>query len=115
MAALEYIGMVGTQHQINFLADGDRPVLEIYVDAPDTDLDKDRVIHIKGVGKPLDDMQSTHGITRLMLIAEPTKADEVIPDGLKIVPNLELVALYVIPRIHTLMARVYVPKGVTEG
>lgn len=111
MAGFAYVGENAGSHLFHFLADGDRPVLEIYVDVKDlTDFNTDLPIYINGVGRPLDDRQITKGITRLTMVEGPEDSDG-LPSGVQIVPDPRLVAVYVIERIHTLMARVYVPKA----
>lgn len=111
MAGLAYVGENAGSHLFHFLADGDRPVLEIYVDVKDTtDMDAELPIYINGVGKPLDDRQATKGVTKLAMIESPADADG-IPSGIMVIPDLRFVAIYVVERIHTLMARVYVPKA----
>lgn len=115
MAGLAYVGENAGSHLFHFLADGDRPVLEIYVDVKDiTDMTADLPIYINGVGRPLDDRQITKGLARLTMVESPADADG-IPTGIMIVPDPRLVAIYVVERIHTLMARVYVPKTDAEG
>lgn len=116
MAGLAYVGEknAGT-HLFHFLADGDRPVLEIYVDVKNTtDMDAELPIYINGVGKPMSDRQITKGLTRLTIIESGT-SDTEVPSGIMIIPDMRYIAIYVIERVHTLMARVYVPKDITEG
>lgn len=111
MAGLAYVGENSGSHLFHFLADGDRPVLEIYVDVKDTtDFEAELPIYINGVGRPLDDRQVTKGVTKLTMVEGPATGDTEVPDGVMIVPDPRFVALYVVERIHTLMARVYVPK-----
>ena len=111
MAGLLYVGETAGSHLFHFLADGDRPVLEIYVDVKDlTDFEAELPIYINGVGKPLDDRQITKGVTKLTMVEGPSDSDSEAPSGVMIVPDPRYVALYVVERIHTLMARVYVPK-----
>lgn len=116
MAGIMYVGENAGSHLFHFLADGDRPVLEIYVDVKDvTDFEADLPIYINGVGRPLDDRQITKGLTRLTMALSPSTDDTDVPDGMQIVPDPRLIAIYVVERIHTLMARVYVPKQDAEG
>ena len=115
MAGLAYVGENAGSHLFHFLADGDRPVLEIYVDVKNpTDMEAELPIYINGVGRPLDDRQITRGVTKLAMVESPPTDDTEVPSGIMVIPDLRYVAVYVVERIHTLMARVYVPKQ-TEG
>lgn len=116
MAGIAYVGENAGSHLFHFLADGDRPVLEIYVDVKDaTDFEAELPIYINGVGHPLDNRQITKGLTKLVMMGSPSTDDTDVPDGVQIVPDPRYVAIYVVERIHTLMARVYVPKQDAEG
>lgn len=107
---ITYVGANGSDHLFHFLADGDRPVLEIYVDEnAASNSDKPNLpIRINGVGHPLDNVQVTKGLTH----AEPVHAVKDGQDGIELHICVGCLASYVLPRIVTLMARVYVPTVV---
>lgn len=106
-----YVGASGTDHLIHFLADGDRPILEIYVDEKDVVDEQDGQqmlrIRINGIGRPLDDIQPTRGTTHTL-----AKIDE---NGVETRICVTCLARYIVPRIATMLARVYVPKDVTAN
>lgn len=99
---LEYLGVHGGDHVFNGMADGDRPVIVIYVKDSDDD-DEQLPIRINGVGNPPDDVQETHGITHMTA--------EITDDGVTRMPCIKCIAGYMIPRIATMMARVYIPQS----
>lgn len=75
----------------HFLADGDRPVLEVLVDP----YDQIWICGVTGLSIPQVTLGKTHRHS--------------IVDGVEPVICLKSVATYVVPRIATLMARVYCP------
>lgn len=93
---IKHITKNGQRHVFHFLADGNRPVLEIYVDES-TDTDAKLPILINGVGKGPDDIQQTKGTTHADVSGDKTRI------------CMNCLAKYIVPRIATLMARVYVP------
>lgn len=99
---LVHVGKNGNDHLIHFTGDGDRPLLEIYVEEKPNDIDAKLPIRINGVGHPLDNVQVTAGLSHVTV-----SADE---NGVTKSVCLNCIATYVVPRIHTLMGRVYVPK-----
>lgn len=106
MADLRYVGSSDNRHLFHFLADGDRPALEIYVNAKPGE---DKLpIFINAVGAPLDDMQETKGLTHMTSKLD-TDVDGA-PLGVTPLVCINCLAGYIVPRIHTLMTRVYVPK-----
>lgn len=108
---IAYVSVNGTDHKFHFIADGGRPVLEIYVDAKPGDLFLP--IRINAVGAPPDAAQATKGMTVMAHIV--TSEDGDTPDGILSVPDMEPIASYIVPRIATMMARVYVPTSDTDG
>ncbi len=91
MPGFAYVGKHETgMDLIHLLADGDRPVLEVYVNSAGK-------IFVNGVGRPVDDMQLTKGEVHF----HEHEGQEIV------CPNAFM--SYMIPRMHTLMARVYVP------
>lgn len=101
---IKHVSKNGARHTFHYLADGDRPVLVIYVDES-PEADAKLPILINGVGKGPDDIQQTKGVTHA--------AVQVSEDGAKPYICINCLARYVVPRIGTLMARVYVPTEVT--
>lgn len=99
-----HVGVNGSDHLFHLIADGGRPVLEIYVDENDPTY----VIRINAVGASLDNIQSTKGHTHTDL--QYTEDVNGIPDGVKPFICIACIGTYVIGRIPTLMARVYLPK-----
>lgn len=97
---IKHAGQVNGRHQFNILADGNRPVLEIFVDES-ADEGAKLPIFVKGVGKGLDDLQATKGLTHAAV-----KVDE---SGVQVWICANCIVRYVLPRIVTLMARVYLP------
>jgi hypothetical protein len=93
---LRHVNVIGNTHLVQLLADGDRPALDIYVSA------NTGAIRVGRVGAPLDDVQSTLGVTHIQNV--------ITDDGVTQVPCLRCIVSYVGPRVVTLMTRVYVPK-----
>lgn len=100
MVDIIHAGSSGTRHLFYVRADGDRPVLEIYVD--ECAEGAMSPIRVNGVGRPLDDAQLTKGLTHTVINITEQGATPIICVG--------CMARYVGPRVVTLMARVYVPR-----
>ena len=96
----------GIRHIFHIMADGDRPILEIHVDA--TPGAETLPILINAVGAPVENAQRTKGLTVIDSI--PSTDSDGMPTGMTAIPNVMGIASYIVPRIHTMMARVYVPK-----
>jgi hypothetical protein len=110
MDGLAYVGEIDGRHKFHFLADDNRPVLEVYVDLANSKPGVEEMpIYINGVNHPTERMQITKGVTRLVPIASEDL--DGIPQGVTIVPDPELIVKYIVPRTATMMARVYVPKS----
>lgn len=84
---------------IMFYADGDRPIMKAYANEND-DLHQ---IYIKAINVPDAVAQVTLGVANF-----DSKIDE---NGVKKVLDVNSIIEYVVPRIVTLMARLYVPKS----
>lgn len=109
MDGIAYVGETKGRHKFHFLADGDRPVLEVYVDLADTKPGVEEMpIYINGIDFPEQKMQVTKGLTKMIPVAQVD--DDGIPDGVTVVPDPALIVAYIVPRTATMMARVYVPK-----
>jgi hypothetical protein len=92
---MQYVGENAGMFKIYFLADGDRPVLEISV------MKTDGSVKVGRVDGPLDDILATKGMTHIV--------DVITENGASKLPCMNCLAVYVVPRIVTLMARVYAP------
>lgn len=88
-------------HTVIFYADGDRPILKVFVDEND-DLHQ---IYVQAVNAPKSEAQPTKGVAKFVSHVSET--------GVQLLLDPKSVINYVVPRIVTLMARVYVPKNVT--
>lgn len=99
---IKHAGQVNGRHRFDVLADGNRPVLEVFVNES-TDEDARLPIFVKGVGKGLDDLQATKGTTHAVV-----KIDE---SGAQVWICVNCMVRYLVPRLVTLMARVYVPTN----
>jgi hypothetical protein len=119
MPQIDYVGTNLRYDEFHLMADGNsdgsdrRPVLEIYVA-------QDNKIWIAGVEKP-ETFQATNGEVHRHDMDDIAAADPetaMLMDLCGAVHNgicMGALTAYVIPRIATLMARVYVPKvSVTE-
>lgn len=88
----------------HFLADGDRPVLTICVAHDDT-------IWVGPVDCKNWDLQKTKGVIHRHPLDE---SDEILSQAILGVPATNVcsgaIAQYILPRIATMMARVYCPK-----
>jgi hypothetical protein len=105
MDGLEYVGKGENNSDIfHCIADGNRPVLEIAVDVQDN-------IWIGRVGVSGFQMQMTKGKIHRHPLDE---SDEILSQALIGEPPTDVcvdsIAQYIVPRIATMMARVYCPK-----
>lgn len=108
MDSIAYVNTVGTRHTFYCLADGDRPVLAVYVDDVPGAGDELPILigHVNGDPSTI---QETKGTARADVVPVTDAVGDVI--GLDRRVCLKSIAAYVVPRTATMMARVYVPTN----